>query len=60
MRAYVKMKTSTESSSNYTVYPCSAIDTGLYDKNGNKIYFSTVFNNDADDISINSSYEVGS
>lgn len=25
------------------IYPCSALDTGLYDRNGKKIYFSTVF-----------------
>ncbi len=25
------------------IYPCTAFDTGLYDRNGNKIYFSTVF-----------------
>lgn len=27
------------------IYPCSALDTGLYDSNGKKIYFSTVFDN---------------
>ena len=26
-----------------SVYPCTSIDTGLYDSNSNKIYFSTVF-----------------
>lgn len=25
------------------IYPCTAIDTGLYDSNSNKIYFSTTF-----------------
>lgn len=26
------------------IYPCTAFDTGLYDSEGNKIYFSTAFN----------------
>ena len=28
---------------NYKIFPCTAIDTGLYDSNSKKIYFSTVF-----------------
>lgn len=27
----------------HLIYPCSAIDTGLYDSQSKKIYFSTVF-----------------
>ena len=32
------------SASDYYVFPCTAFDTGLYDSDSNKIYFSTVFN----------------
>lgn len=49
MRAYVKLDDSIKQNQ-VSIYPCTAIDTNLYDKNGNKIYFSTVFNNDLNDI----------
>ena len=39
----------TSIASNFVVFPCTAFDTGLYDSNGNKIYFSTVFNQETSD-----------
>ena len=38
----------------WQVYPCTAFDTGMYDSNGKKIYFSTIFdhNNDSQPIAI--------
>ena len=47
MRAYVNIL---QSVGTVNIYPCTAIDTNLYDKNGNKIYFSTVFNNDTNEL----------
>ena len=32
------------------IYPCTAIDTGLYDTNSKKIYFSTVFERSSSDV----------
>ena len=38
------------------IYPCTAIDTGMYDSQGKKIYFSTIFDVQLDNKPISMSY----